>query len=112
MPMDAQRLTDTFTTTGVGASGSKTSSAQPFRYYTLVVKATGTVTSWTVLLEGSLDGTNWTTLVTHTNAAPGDGLAIFETTAPQPVTYVRLRCSAITLGAGTNVVATALALPA
>jgi len=86
-----------------------------YKHFSLQVKATGAVTSWTVVLEGSLDGTNYSTILTHTNAAPGDGLLVPTPAAaaftPHPVRYFRARCSAIVLGGGTNVVATILGVP-
>lgn len=111
---ECQGRSDTFTTTASGTAidlGAGTS----YKYFSLQVVQTGTVTSWTVVLEGSLNGTNYSTILTHTNAAPGSGGIVPAVTAaaftPFPVRYFRTRCSAITLGAGTNVIATCLGSP-
>ena len=106
----AAKYTETFAATGAGTTYDlvrRTSDT-----FALAVKKTGSVTSWTVLLEGSLDGTNWTTLLTHTNASPGDALIIAPTAGVRtPVNYLRLNCSALTLGTGTAIVATFAATP-
>lgn len=88
---------ETFTAAATGTAVS----GLPAKYFALQVKATGTVTSWTVIAEGSLDGTNWTTIVTHTNAS-GDGAIVTNSTA-FPALYYRTRCTAIVLGSGTNI---------
>jgi len=94
---------ETFTATGDGTTVRIGGMAA--RAYSLQVKATGSVTSWTVVLEVSLDDTNWTTVATHDNSTPGDGLMI-ASTSDMPSGYVRARCSALTLGAGTDIVTT------
>lgn len=111
---ESQGRSDTFTAAANGTAidlGAGTA----YKSFALQVVQTGTVTSWTVVLEGSLDGTNFSTILTHTNAAPGSGGIVPLTTAaaftPFPVRYYRSRCSAIVLGAGTNVIATILGVP-
>lgn len=99
---------DTFTTTSSGTTVDRSTS--PLKSFTVAVKATGSVTSWTVALECSLDNTNFTTVLTHTSVTPGDGQAMFGGTSLTPCLYFRSRCTAITLGAGTNVVATILGM--
>lgn len=95
---------DTFT---AGANGTTLDvSGAPMRAYALAVKKTGSVTSWTVVLEASLDNTNWTTVLTATDVTPGDGAIIWSGAQAFPVLYLRARCAAITLGAGTNVIST------
>lgn len=99
---------DTFTT----ATNGTTLDAHlaPVKYFTLQVVATGAVTSWTVVLEGSLDNVNFTTILTHTNLVPGTPSAMFGGTTATPILYFRSRVSAITLGGGTNVIATILGM--
>lgn len=80
-------------------------SANPLAQFTLSVAPTGAVVVWTVILEGSLDGTNFTTIATHTNLV-GANTAIFSGSNKTHCLYFRTRCLAITLGLGTNVVAT------
>lgn len=93
---------DVFTTTTNGTIVNV--SASPVKYFALQVNQTGTITSWTVVLEVSLDGTNFTTILTHTNIL-GDGMTVYIGTLTASSLYFRSRCSAITLGAGTNVTA-------
>lgn len=103
--------TDTFTTASSGTAVDV--HTNPMSSFALQVSATGSVTSWTVLLEGSLDNTNFDTLATHTNATPGNNkisLTYALATLPIPVLYFRTRCSAISLGSGTNVIATILGI--
>ena len=78
--------------------------------FSLSVNETGgAATSWTVVLEGSLDGTNWTTIITH---ARTDGVGVMKWPADairRPVRFLRSRCSAVVLGAATKITATFLA---
>lgn len=101
--------TETFTTASNGTT--QNIAAQGMAKFSLQVTKTGSVTSWTVVLEYSLDGTTFTTALTHTDVSPGNGLTQPCGAAMYPALYWRLRCSAITLGAGTNVVAIGVALP-
>lgn len=95
---------DTFTTTANGTTLGD--GFQNWKYFTLSVRQTGTVTSWTVVLEVSLDNTTFSTVLTHTNVT-GSGVVVFAADAiPRPVLYMRARCTAIVLGAGTNVIST------
>lgn len=90
----------TFTATG---NSDVISLPQGALYYGICSTATGAgLTSYTVVLEGTLDGTNYTT-IKSTTQADGDGTMVFVTT-PTPHVKVRLRCSAITLGTATNIV--------
>lgn len=98
---------DTFTATGSGTTVD--SHLAPVKYFSLSVAETGTVTSWTVVLECSLDDTTFTTVLTHTNTS-GNGATVFGGTTAFPCLYFRSRASAITLGAGTNVIATILGM--
>jgi len=72
----------------------------------------GTVTSWDIRLEVSLDGTNgWTAVLTHTRAGTGSDVTIFTEEKLYPSKYYRLRCEAITLGGGTGVNVVGIGLP-
>lgn len=97
---------DTFTTTANGTTVDCT--AQPVKQFSLQVTKTGTVTSWDVRLEGSLDGVTFTTILTHTNVSPGDTLTTFNGASAYPVLYFRARCAGLIIGAGTNIIATVL----
>lgn len=95
---------DTFTTTANGTTLGD--GFQNWKYFSLSVQQTGTVTSWTVVLEVSLDNTTFSTVLTHTNVT-GSGVVVFAADAiPRPVLYMRARCTALVLGAGTNVIST------
>lgn len=84
-------------------------STGPMATFGLQVVKTGSVTAWTVSLEGSLDGTNYdTVLATHTEVTPGDKKIVF--TSAKPVKKVRMNCTVLT-GAGT-VVCNMLGVPA
>lgn len=102
-----QSRSDTFTGTGNGTAVDV--STRPNKYFALQVTETGTVTSWTVVLEGSLDGTTYSTIMSHTRAGNGSGSTLWNPTAV-PCRFFRSRCSALTLGAGTNVVARILGM--
>lgn len=94
---------DTFTATGNGTTVNASMSAK--KWFSLQVTQTGTVTAWNVVLEGSNDNATFTTLLTHTEAT-GSGVTVFPAAGvATPCRYYRARCTSITLGAGTNVVA-------
>lgn len=97
--------TETFTTNTTGTTVDV--STGPLRDFTVQCTATGSVTSWTIVLEGSLNNSNFTTIATHTNVI-GTGVLVFA--SDSPVLYYRLNCTALVLGAGTNVVAKALGM--
>lgn len=95
---------DIYTTTANGTTVD--ASLAPQKYFSLGCKATGAVTSWTVVLEGSLDNANFTTILTHSNVTPADGQIISSGTTASPMLYFRTRATAVTLGSGTNVICT------
>lgn len=102
-----QTRSDTYTATGAGTAIDATATGQ--KHFALQVTETGTVSAWTVTLEGSLDGTTYTTLLTHTKAGDGSGVTITQP-QPLPMRYFRSNCTALTLGGGTNVVARILGM--
>lgn len=97
---------DTFTSTTNGTTVDV--SGAPLKFFSVQVKMTGSVTSWDVRLEGSLNNTQFTQILQHTNATPGDGLITFSGASTAPVLYFRSRASGLILGAGTNIVVTVL----
>lgn len=100
---------DTFTT---ATSGTAVNSADlGVAHYAVQVKQTGTVTSWTVTLQVSLDGTNYVDVLTHSKASNGDGAIVFSGAARYPALYFRSNCSELTLGVGTNIVVTIVGIP-
>lgn len=80
-------------------------------FYSLQVKGTGAAaSSWTAVLQGSNDGANWTTIISH---AATDGSTQFPADAtPRPYRYLRINCSALSLGSATDIVVTAVGVPA
>ena len=91
-------LSKTYNATTTGALPTSAAPTTPFQSYGLQVKgAGGTVTSFTVNLEGSLDNTNFTTLGT----ASSDGALVSAT--GKPATFVRANVSALSLGTATSI---------
>lgn len=99
---------DTYTTAANGTTVDM--SARPCRRFALQVKGTGAAASaWNVVVEGSLNNAQFTTILEHSNAGTvynaADGETVyFDTNAPW--LYFRSRLVSITLGSATNVVAT------
>ena len=107
--LDQKTTSDNYTTTATGTTADV--NVQGMANFSLQCKGTGaTPTSWTILLEGSNDNTNFTTLITHTNTVYSDGIT--ASIGPVgPFKYYRTRCTAITLGGASNIVATVVASP-
>lgn len=58
-----------------------------------VIRTLGTTPTWTALLQGSLDGENWVTLLTITDVDPaGETKSIVD----KPMLAARIRISAVT----------------
>jgi len=93
---------DTYTVAGNGVAVDLT--ANPLGDFGLQAVQTGTVTSWDVRLEGSIDGTNYTQIVAHTNV-DGSGVVKWSGASRSPSRYMRSRAAGLVLGAGTNVIA-------
>ena len=103
---------DTFTSTGNGTAVDV--STRPCRAFGLQVTGTGaTATSWAVTIEGSLDGTTYTELFTHTSVGSqnANGATAWSSATLMPVLYFRSRCTAVTLGGATNIIAVVLGVP-
>jgi hypothetical protein len=99
---------DTYTTTGSGTTVNQ--STAPVQRYAILVKGTGaSATTWNIVLEVSLDNTNFTTVLTHTNTV-GDGAMMMSGSLSSPALYFRSRVTALSLGSATNVVVTILGL--
>ena len=97
-----------FTGTANGATVDAT--ADPVTQFTVQVVGTGAGASvWDVRLEGSLDGTNFTTILSHTNAT-GDKVVLWSGLTLYPSRYFRSRVAGLTLGGATNIVVTILGL--
>lgn len=97
---------DTYTAAANGTTVNISTHSR--QYFAIQVKGTGAAaTAWEVVLEGSLDGTNFTTILTHKNTTQADGEVLWLT-VPAMCLYFRSRCVSITLGGATNVIATIL----
>lgn len=99
---------DTFTVAGNGTVVD--CSSNPFSSFSMQTKGTGAIpTLWTVVLEGTLDMVNYTTILTHTQAT-GDATILFLGALPSPVLAFRSRVVSVTLGTATNIVVTVLGI--
>lgn len=100
---NGQTHSDRFTT---AASGIALICVAPKSKFTIQVVPNGAVSSWTVVLEGCLDGINFENIMTVTGA--GASVTKFTGANEYPCYYFRSRCTAITLGAGTDIEAIVL----
>jgi len=106
-PAQFYTRSDTYTTTGTGTTINMT--AAPCSQFTIEVKGTGAAaTSWTAILEISLDGTNFTTVASHTKTT-GDGISLNGSYTIAAL-YFRSRVSTLSLGSATNIVVTILGI--
>ena len=104
--MQYQTSFDTYTVTASGVTKALRTAMSKF---SLQVTGTGAVpTTWTVILEGSLDNVNFTPIITHTQVS-GNALILSTGSSFFPMTFYRTRCSVLVLGAATNIVALVLA---
>lgn len=98
---------DTFTAAGNGTTQSVVNKS--FKHFALQVKGTGSAAAgWSVALEGSLDNSNFTTILTHSTAT-GDGVIIWSGADSYPVLHFRARVASLTLGSATDIVTSILA---
>ena len=107
--LDVASRSDTFTGAGSGTTFGVT--AQGVEKFSLQIKGTGgSPTAWTVNLQVSLDGTNWTTILVHANTSPPaddvrvDGQMISTGSNRYPALYFRSNVSLLTLGPTSNIV--------
>lgn len=96
------------THTGAGNGTTVTVADIPCGHFALQVVETGGVTAWSVVLEVSLDGTNFRTILSHTEA-DGDKAILFSGPNKYPALYFRSRC--ISRTGGTSVAAYIVGLP-
>ncbi len=90
-------LSAVLTATSAVIVGPIYTGTQPMKYYSLQVKgSTGTVQDWSATLQGSLDGLNFTTILTHAKADL-DGTTKVQATT-WPAQWLRLNISSITYG--------------
>lgn len=110
--LDKASRSDTYT--GAGNGTSLDVSAQGMKHFGVQVKGTGAAAgAWAVVLEVSLDGVNYTVLITHGSAespADADG-AVKWFTSPVVGLYFRSRVVSLSLGSASNIVVTIAAKP-
>jgi hypothetical protein len=100
---------DTYVAAGNGTTVDV--SAAPVKIFSIEVKGTGaSATSWQVVLEGSLDNVNFTTILNHVNTFVGDGQVLYSGAALGASLYFRSRCVSVVLGGATNIVVTILGM--
>lgn len=105
--LHAAARSDTFTATGAGTGFNVVN--QGVGTFAMQVKGTGAVpTSWTVAAQVSLNGTNWVTIMTHTNTEQADGDIVWTGANHYPSLYFRINVTALSLGSATNIVVTIL----
>lgn len=90
---------EVFTSTGAGDIIDF--SNRPMKHFAIKVKTSGVVTAWVVRLQVDLEGTDWTTIASHTTAN-GSGQTIFVST-PSPSLFVRANCTTLDLIPGGNI---------
>lgn len=82
------------------ATGTPLTLAAPASSFAFqVAGVAGTLLVWDAVMEGSLDGVTYTSLITHTIS---DGEGKTKWTADKPVTFLRSRMIMLTLGDGTG----------
>ena len=59
---------------------------------------------------GSLNGSQFTTILEHTNTSHADGATVWSQT-PAPMLFFRSRCVSLTLGSATNILVTLAGKP-
>lgn len=96
--------------TGIGPGSTQDVSAYPHKYFTMQVVGTGAAaTAWTVVLEGSLDGINFSAIMQH-DETDGDGAVVWAGANIAASAYFRINVTALTLGAATNITVYALGI--
>lgn len=99
---------DIFTAVGDGETVDRTTA--PLKKFGLQVKSTGSpATNWEVVLEGSLDGVNFSEVLNHTQGV-GDGQVMWSGPLDSPCLHFRSRVLSLTLGTATNIAVTILGM--
>ncbi len=92
---------DSITTTG--PSGIIDISDNPLSIWSLQVKGIAvSATSWEVVLEGSVDGTNFSNILKHTTLK-GDGVMMVSGTTQFLANYFRISVNSLVLGPATSI---------
>ena len=97
---------DTFTAVANGVTQNVIN--KPIKHFAIQVVGTGAAaTAWSVVLEGSLNNVNFSTIMTHTEVT-GNGAVLWSGATIYPVLHFRSRVVSLTLGPATNIVASIL----
>ena len=85
------------------ATGDAIETPSPVKSFAIqVVGVQVAATSWTVLLEGSLDGINFDTILTHTTTT-GNAKIVWSGTNLFPSKFFRTRVTAVALGSAASI---------
>lgn len=87
--------------TGTGDGENLSTGNNPVRNFAIQVEPTGAVLLWTVVLQVSFDGINYTDLITHTQLLGAN--VILYSAATAPAQHFRAKCTVLSLGLGTNI---------
>jgi len=99
-------LEDFFQQSTFTAPGSSVtiSSTRTLKNFAIQVSGVGsTPNNWEVVLEGSLDGLNFDTILTHDKGTVGDGKIMFNGNQVFPVRKIRARVISLDLGSATSI---------
>lgn len=83
----------------VGSSSIVDAYDNPLSKFSIQVIKTGSVTSYSVVLEVSLDGVNFTQVLSHTNLSD-PSVSLFTGAQSAPSFYFRVRCTNIETAGG------------
>lgn len=101
--------TKTFTAPGIGNLSD--CSHNPAKSFSLTVRGVGAApTAWNVVLEGSLDNVNYTTMLTHVNTTEANGETKVSGATLFAVFYFRIRVVSLTLGGATGITVMSLGM--
>lgn len=99
-------LQDTLSSgSATGSVANTWNSREPFKFYSLAVAPSAGSGAWNVVLQGSLDGNLWSTIVVNSSVTYTAG-ALATNTTPIPALY--LRTQGLSLAGGLSVTATVI----
>ena len=92
---------DSFVAIGIGNVYERADKNIFKRYSIQVAGDAVAATAWSVDLEGSLNGVNFDTILTHTTGT-GDGKVMYSGAEVYPAKYIRSNLASLTLGSATK----------
>lgn len=101
------------TFTAIGNGTTLDVSSRPLSSFAIQVNRTGgdATTTWTAVLEGSLDGINFTTILSHSNISPGVNSVLYSGSTLSPSRFFRCRIDSLSLSSAVNIVCLILGVP-